>query len=130
MLAASDQPGDDLCNTALLALVGVGHQALHVWPQQGKKDVSEIAEQSLERAGEGNRFISLPADFSCFNPFNTTLSESHLEETESARAELVLSLTLLQGEELDELIDEDWVGEVVKDDLFPLSAHIQFSKCG
>lgn len=48
MLAASDQSRDDLCNTTLLALVRVGHQALHVWPQQRKKGIAEIAEQSLE----------------------------------------------------------------------------------
>ena len=53
MFAASDQSRDDLCNAALLALVGVSHQALHVRPQQRKEDIAEIAEQSLEEQEKG-----------------------------------------------------------------------------
>ncbi len=61
MFAASDQSRDDLCDTALLALVGVGHQAFHVWPQQRQKGIVEIAEQSLwEQTGRVNVFS--PAD--------------------------------------------------------------------
>lgn len=47
VLAAPDQPGDDLGHAALLALVGVGHQPLHVRPQQGEEGVVEVAKQSL-----------------------------------------------------------------------------------
>jgi len=67
VLAASDQSRHDLGHTALLALMGVGHEALHVWPQQGKEDVAEIAEQSLERAGEGITCIALLVNLSLFS---------------------------------------------------------------
>lgn len=53
VLATSDQSRDDLRNTALLALVGVGHQALHVRPQQGKKGIAKVTEQSLEEQEKG-----------------------------------------------------------------------------
>lgn len=46
--------------------------------------------------------------------------ESHLEQTEPARAELVLAFTVLKREKLNELVDEHWVREMVKDDLLPL----------
>ena len=59
MLAASDQPGDDLRNTTLFALVGVGHQALHVWLQHWQKGIVEVAEQSLEGQEEEIRFVFL-----------------------------------------------------------------------
>lgn len=54
VLAASDQSRDDLRDTTLLALVGVGHQALHVRPQQRKKGIAEVAEQSLAEREKGS----------------------------------------------------------------------------
>lgn len=64
MLAAPDQPGDDLGHAALLALVRVGHQPLHVRPQQGEEGVVEIAKQPLtERVAPGESLVPAgPAD--------------------------------------------------------------------
>lgn len=56
VFAASDQARDQLGHTALLALVGVGHQALHVRSQHGDEGVAEVAEQSLE---EQQKFTSM-----------------------------------------------------------------------
>lgn len=47
MFAATDQSSDDLGHAALLALMGVGHQALHVRLQQGQERVIEVPEKSL-----------------------------------------------------------------------------------
>lgn len=58
MLASSNQPGDDLGYTTLLALMRVGHKALHVRLQQRNKGVGEITEQSLE--GGGQRIFFFP----------------------------------------------------------------------
>lgn len=52
--------------------------------------------------------------------FSAFVRESHLEQTEPARAKLVLALSVLKWEKLDELVDEYWVWEMVKDDLLPL----------
>lgn len=55
MLAAPDQARDDLGHAALLALVRVGHQPLHVRPQQREEGVVEISKQALmgkRRIGE------------------------------------------------------------------------------
>ena len=37
------------------------------------------------------------------------VGKSHLEQTEPARAELVLALTVLKGQKLNKLVDEYWV---------------------
>lgn len=58
-------------------------------------------------AGEGNKLILQLSDFSP-TP-ESILRKSHLEQTEPARAELVLALTVLKGEKLNELVDEYWV---------------------
>lgn len=52
--------------------------------------------------------------------FTWNLLNSHLEQAEPARAELVFAFTVLKREELDELVDEHWVWEMVEDDLLPL----------
>lgn len=44
----------------------------------------------------------------------------YLEETEATRIELVFALSVLKGQELDELFDKHWVCEMVIDDAFPL----------
>ena len=65
MLAAPDEAGDDLCHAALLALVGVGHQALHVRPQHGHEGVAEVPEQALRKAAAGLRTrVQLPPRYS------------------------------------------------------------------
>lgn len=116
MLAAPDQPGDDLGHAALLALVRVGHQPLHVRPQQGEEGVVEIAKQPLtERVAPVNRSSRRVPPIQL-----VTRTNSHLEQAEPARAELVLALAVLQREKLHELVDEERVREVVKDDLLPL----------
>lgn len=61
MLAPSNQPRDDLWYTTLLALMRVGHQALHVRLQQRNKSVVEITEQSLEEWGKKIYFFLLEA---------------------------------------------------------------------
>lgn len=50
--------------------------------------------------------MSLLADLSRFLHLNSALRDTHLEQTEPARAELVLALTVLEREKLDELVDE------------------------
>lgn len=44
----------------------------------------------------------------------------YLEETEATRIELVFALSVLKGQELNELFDEHGVCEMVIDDAFPL----------
>lgn len=59
--------------------------------------------------------------FSCFF-FSLVLNLlPHLKQAESAWAELVFALTVFKWEKLDELVNEHWVWEMVKDDLLPLS---------
>lgn len=62
------------------------------------------------RTQEREKFVIICSfDCSCFITFESTLSESHLEQTEPARAELVFALSVLKREILNELIDEYWV---------------------
>ena len=55
MLAAPDEAGDDLGDAALLALVGVGHQPLHVGPQHGHEGIAEVPEQALRETAAAVR---------------------------------------------------------------------------
>lgn len=114
MLAAPDQARDDLRHATLLALVRVGHQPLHVRPQQREEGVAEVAEQALVGKRGGWIGESGPAAPTWGRTW------SHLEQAEPARAELVFALAVLQREELYELVDEQRVREVVEDDLLPL----------
>lgn len=54
-------------------------------------------------------FFFLPVNFRQFLHHCTNLKESHLEQTEPTRTELVLALAVLKREKLDELVDEYWV---------------------
>lgn len=75
MLGPSNQSRDDLWYTTLLALMRVGHQALHVRLQQRNKGVVEITEQSLEEQRKRNYFF-LPEAFSTST--NLTLNKQNL----------------------------------------------------
>lgn len=104
MLASSNQPRDDLRYTTLLALMRVGHKALHVRLQERNKGVGEISEQSLE--GGGQRFFFFPPCLKRFLHQHTDSNKSHLEQTEPAWAEFVFALAVFQRKKLNELIDE------------------------
>lgn len=67
---------------------------------------------------EEKRFIFFYSKHFLLRHINS--NKSHLEQTESAWAELVFSLAVLERKKLDELIDEYRVWEVVKDDFLPL----------
>lgn len=81
MLAPSNEPRDDLWYATLLALMRVGHQALHVRLQQRNKGVVEITEQSLEEWGKSS-FIFIFPTYGIFRisttPTNLTLNKQNL----------------------------------------------------
>lgn len=83
MLAAPDQPRDDLCDTTLLALVWISHQSLHVRPQQREKGITEIAKQSLKEWGKDTLiyFFICQLWSACINDLNLrnlTLNKQNL----------------------------------------------------
>lgn len=94
--------------------MGVCHQPLQVRLQHRQKGISKITEQALKKhAGRINLFTHRSLT-------DLKLWKSHLEQTESARAELVLALPVFKRQKLDELIYEHWVGKMIKGDLLPL----------
>lgn len=67
--------------------------------------------------------ISFLTDYQTVHSTPTMINVSccmYLKETKSTRIELVFALSVLKGQELDELVDEHGVCEMVIDDTFSL----------